>query len=156
MTSESIEAKLAQMKRDAVEAIQVAAAWMELAMIQMVNTPCPAFRSKEPSVPMSEWYFGGKKSRASHTGHSRPGEPPFRETGTGQRSIGVQPLEDGARIGVANIGVDVGSYGNYMASYDAENLRGGRPWFVPLWGERYKPEVDRIISRVLSMKGMVS
>ena len=146
MTSESIEAKLAQMKRDAVEAIQVAAAWMKLAMEQIVGKQCPV--------------YNGPGSRPAHKDtphrHSRPGEPPFRESGTGQRSIGVQPLEDGARIGVANIGVDVGSYGNYMASYDAENLRGGRPWFVPLWGERYKPEVDKIIGRVLSMKGMMS
>ena len=108
-----------QLQEAAAGAMQVAARFLVSAMKQLVGI------------------------QGSRRVHSKPGEAPFRQSGTGQESIQVEDTATGARVGVPDIGIGVLG-GNHMAMWDAtgNKFSGRRPW-LSQW-ERYKEELNRI------------
>lgn len=118
---------IADIKDAMNEALEQAAMFVAAAMQQLVGVQC--------------------------TGeHSAPGEPPQKESGTGQANIDWEPTKDGARVGTLPIGTSNMIGENYMAGWDSpDGIRGPenrRPW-LSTWKDRYKGEMDRIVDSVL-------
>ena len=99
-----------------VEAVQVAGGQLADQLQVDVDHECPEFH-------------GGKG------GHSLPDQIPFKETGAGQESIGIQHTEMGVRVGVASIPDDK-LPPNHLLRHDPGFGDGVRPW-LSTWKERH-------------------
>ena len=119
----------------------------------------------EATQAAGEWlYYAASMAVIVQTGlngpGSPPGTPPYMRTGAGQDSIGIENTKDGCRVGVSAMdvpGKDLsGMPGeNYLAGHDTGvGVWHGtkRPWLKGLWESRYKPGVDKIISRFLKTR----
>jgi len=118
-----------------VEAVQVAGGQLVEQLKVDVDHACPA-------------YHTGKG------GHSLPGQIPFKESGEGQESIGMQSTEIGARVGVAAIPDD--RFGpNHLLKHDAApEFSGGwgkRPW-LSNWKERHWDSFKDTVLEVVRSK----
>ena len=92
---------------------------------------------------------------------SLPGNPPFKRTGYGQETLGIEYLHDGVQVGVSPMpGIpgrkkqpDMGTLPgrNYLAGWDLGMEAGHRPWLSTLT-TRYRAEIDRIIKAYLDSK----
>jgi hypothetical protein len=110
-----------------VEAVQVAGGELADRLQVDVGHECPAFHHKKGA------YAGGA------TGHSLPGQIPFKESGKGQDSVGVENTDIGARVGVAAIEGDK-LPPNHLLKHDSavefSEGWGERPW-LSNWKERH-------------------
>ena len=109
-----------------VEAVQVAGVELSEHLIVDLDHECPAFHHKKGA------YAGGA------TGHSMPGAIPFKETGKGQDSVGVENTDIGCRVGVTSIADDEGEVApNHLLWHDPEFGGGERPW-LSNWAQSYE------------------
>jgi len=118
---------IALLRTASVEAAQLAAAWLKEAMQQLVSIQC-----------------SGE--------HSPEGTPPYMESGRGRDSIQMNPLPNGAEVGVVSLGTPNMIGDNYMAGWDSpDGIRGfQRPW-LSLW-TRYESEMAQIMTSHLKQK----
>ena len=134
--------KLPDVESAMKESLQLAAKWLKTRMMMLVGVQCPV---------------GGPnagRAKVKDGRHSAPGEPPRKESGVGQASIDWMETDDGAAVGVRDIGTTNMVGGNYMAGWDVDGDFGGaygirgvrRPW-LSMWAQLYKPEMERIIRR---------
>jgi len=128
----------------AVDGMQAAARWLFTVMKQLVDVQCQAYGEIVPKDPEQEY------GPVYH--HSRPGQPPFKESGVGQGSIDSEDTSVGARVGVHGIGTGNMIGENYMAGWDSEaGIRGvRRPW-LHRWKD-YRPMMDKIVLREIKIQ----
>lgn len=117
-----------------VAGLQEAAVWVEEEMKTLVSVACEGE-------------------------HSKPGEPPKRESGDGVGSIVSGNMENGAYVGVKSLGTNNMIGSNYMAGWDSpDGIRGKenrRPWLSRVLTEnRYKEEIDKFVRRHLNDVGV--
>lgn len=84
---------------------------------------------------------------------SPEGTPPFRRTGRGQASIGVENTATGCRVGVTAMEGIPGSVPgqNYMAGWDVGMKGQQRPWLM-VWRDRYSLELNLLIKRFFEIQ----
>ena len=129
-----------RLEKAAVNAVQVAAQFLANRMRELVSIQC-SFRG-----PKGEY----RLATPGRQGHSRPGEPPRKETGQGASKIGMEPTATGARVGIGPLKVSGGSF-NYMAMWNAAGPDRQRPW-RKFTMDRYKHEFNIIFRQALWAK----
>lgn len=112
------------------EAIQVAGAWLEMALKNAVTL--------------------NAGSLAAVGTHSSPGQAPYVQSGRGFHSIGRRNIPNGVQVGVTDMGIAILG-GNYMAAWDSP---GGirherRPWMT--W-KKYERTFAKIVKAQIKLK----
>jgi hypothetical protein len=139
------------MQAHLVEGVQIGARWLAEAMRQMVDIQCGA-TTKSSAIQSDIAAY--RRTSPKRTGHAGAMQPPRRESGEGQRSIGYAPTKMGAVVGVRGIGTTNMIGANYMAGWDSpDGIRGHRhPWLSRFFTvKRYQTEFNAIIKRHLKL-----